>query len=127
MSAKERESTFLLYPGLQYANHRPNAGSRYHWAYLVSPKSSPDGANKTTRYHVTNKLLPRDETVKPTWKYEQLPLPRVKTAKLLARILIGKVEKSRKEFENSLKRVPIIQDVPPFQTTERIPRLTRSS
>lgn len=77
----------------------------------MSPKSNPDGPNKTTRYHVTNKLLMRDGSLKSTWRYEQLALPRIKTAKLLVKVIVGKVEKSRKAFEESLNRVPIVQDV----------------
>lgn len=45
------------------------------------------------------------------WIYEQFPLEKIKTAKLLVRILIGKIEKPRSAFENSLRKVAIIQDV----------------
>ena len=62
-------------------------------------------------YHVTNKLQMRDSTFKSTWEYEQLALPSVKMARLLVKILIGKIEKARSDFENCIKSVPIIQDV----------------
>lgn len=85
--------------------------SRYHWAFLLSPKSVSDAPHGTTRYHVTNKLQMRDGALKSTWEYEQLALPKLKTAKLLVKVLIGKVEKARKSFENCVKGVPLVQDV----------------
>jgi hypothetical protein len=53
----------------------------------------------------------QDGAPKETWKYEQRVLPPVRTAKLLVKILFGKVEKSRSAFEESVRRVPIVQDV----------------
>ncbi|KAM5443220.1 hypothetical protein MferCBS31731_001537 [Microsporum ferrugineum] len=87
----------------------------YHWAYLVSPKSAPDSPNQTVKYHVTNVLQPVEETVREEWRYERQLLAEVKTPRLLARLLIGKVEKSRREFEQCLGRVPLVQDDPDWR------------
>jgi hypothetical protein len=82
---------------------------RYHWALFVSPQS--DAPNQTTRYHVTNTLMNREGTLKDTWRYEKRILPTVKTAKLLVKVLFWKVEKSRSAFEESVGKVPTVQDV----------------
>jgi hypothetical protein len=84
--------------------------SRYHWALLVSSKAHVDNTN---RYHVTNKLLERDGKFTSTWEFEHLPLPRIKMAKLLAKVLIGKIKSSQYDFEKSLERVPTGHDVRP--------------
>ncbi|EEP82169.1 predicted protein [Uncinocarpus reesii 1704] len=84
----------------------------YHWAFFVSPKDDPDGDDRTVRHHATNKILLRDGTMQQTWQYQQDHLKKVKTTRLLCRILIGKVEKPRQELESSLRRVPIVQDDP---------------
>ncbi|EFW20980.1 hypothetical protein CIHG_00194 [Coccidioides immitis H538.4] len=54
----------------------------------------------------------RDGTMQQTWRYDQNQLRKVKTARLLCRVLIGKSEKSRQELENSLRTVPVVQDDP---------------
>ncbi|KAK2855652.1 hypothetical protein FQN49_004976 [Arthroderma sp. PD_2] len=87
----------------------------YHWAYLVSPKSAPDSPNRTVKYHVTNILQPMEGTVREEWRYERLALAEVKTPRLLARLIIGKVAGSREEFEQCLDRVPIVQDDPAWR------------
>jgi hypothetical protein len=92
---------------------------RYHWALLASPKAART-ADETERYHATNTLLLRDGTLKSTWEFEQLPLPQVKAAKLLVKVLVGKIESSRNVFEGSLKKVPIVQDVGPHQKPHEI-------
>ncbi|WEW58173.1 hypothetical protein PRK78_003641 [Emydomyces testavorans] len=52
----------------------------------------------------------RDGEVKATWQYERSPPSDAERAKLLALVLIGKVEKSRDQLDQSLKNVPIVQD-----------------
>ncbi|KAF3490703.1 uncharacterized protein GIQ15_00220 [Arthroderma uncinatum] len=83
----------------------------YHWAYLVSPKSAPDSPNRTVKYHVTNVLRPAEGTVREEWRYERLPLAEVKSPRLLARLLVGKVVSSRGELDRCLDGVPVVQDV----------------
>lgn len=53
----------------------------------------------------------RDDQLKSTWEYEHLPLPPVKVARLLVKVLIGKVKASRADLESSLEKVPVVQDV----------------
>ena len=81
---------------------------RYHFALIVSSKQDPNNAR---RYHATNKLQMRDGQLKSTWEYEHLPLPLVKVARLLVKVLIGKVKTSREDLERSLAKVPVVQDV----------------
>ena len=53
----------------------------------------------------------RGGTLCDTWQYEAMPLAEAKTAKLLVKIVVGKVKKARKDFEKSIEKVPIIQNV----------------
>ncbi|KAF2839085.1 hypothetical protein M501DRAFT_1031231 [Patellaria atrata CBS 101060] len=81
-----------------------------HWALLASSKdANPDSTN---RYHATNKLVKRDGTLKSTWEFEHYPLLETKNARLLVKVLIGKIKSSQYNFERSLERVPIVQDNP---------------
>ncbi|KMU74246.1 hypothetical protein CISG_04596 [Coccidioides immitis RMSCC 3703] len=61
----------------------------YHWAFVVSPKDETDARGKTTRYHVTNKILSCDGEPKATWQYEKSLLLEADMAKLLALVLVG--------------------------------------
>ncbi|KMP01168.1 hypothetical protein DIZ76_011384 [Coccidioides immitis] len=87
----------------------------YHWAFVVSPKDETDARGKTTRYHVTNKILSCDGEPKATWQYEKSLLLEADMAKLLALVLVGKVEKSGQELEDSLQKVPVVQDDPSWR------------
>ncbi|KAI9672998.1 MAG: hypothetical protein M1817_003162 [Caeruleum heppii] len=93
-----------------YYHQRPSV---FHWAFLVSPKSKLDEPNATTRYHVTNKVQARgDSEADVLWHYERLELPKVRTVRLLVRVLVGKIESSRAAFEASLASVALIQHNP---------------
>ncbi|KAI1911707.1 hypothetical protein LOZ58_003651 [Ophidiomyces ophidiicola] len=92
-----------------FAHSRPNA---YHWAFLVSPKENANSNYQTIQYHATNRVQLRDGMMKATWELERLQLGKAEPVRLLARILIGKVERSRDELDKSLKSVAVIQDDP---------------
>ncbi|KAK2739095.1 hypothetical protein FQN57_006661 [Myotisia sp. PD_48] len=106
-----------LYIGLYY-RLQPQPGV-YQWVFLVAPKGCDD-YRKTTRYMVVKKLrVQADRTGADLWGLEEeLLIPPAATGGLLARVLIGKIKKSRKEFEESLRAVPIVQDVPEYDSRD---------
>ncbi|KAL3482296.1 hypothetical protein BJX99DRAFT_252555 [Aspergillus californicus] len=76
------------------------------------------------RYHATNKLLPpsdSSEQIKQTWVFESHPLSELvdgngnaREAKLLVKILIGKIVCGKERFRYCLERVDVLQDTPEF-------------
>ncbi|KAI1995295.1 hypothetical protein LOZ54_000609 [Ophidiomyces ophidiicola] len=91
-----------------FAHSRPDA---YHWAFLVSPKENSNSNYQTIQYHATNRIQLRDGMMKATWELERVQLGKSEPVRLLARILIGKVERSRDELDKSLESVAVVQDV----------------
>lgn len=80
-SIMNNESKFPFF--LDYYNWRH---PRYHWGFLVGPKSESKTITPGTRYHVRN--LPIGG-----WKYEEVLLDNVQcSTNLLARIVIAKIE-----------------------------------
>ncbi|KAI1915960.1 hypothetical protein LOZ53_000867 [Ophidiomyces ophidiicola] len=92
-----------------FAHSRPDA---YHWAFLVSPKENSNSNYQTIQYHATNRIQLRDGMMKATWELERVQLGKSEPVRLLARILIGKVERSRDELDKSLESVAVVQDDP---------------
>lgn len=82
--------------------------TRYHWGLLVGPKSEKAFKVPGKRYHVKN-------TPMEGWIYEEAELENVRsTTRLLARILIAKVE-DHERLVTILRRTPIVQNDPDWR------------
>lgn len=76
--------------------------TRYHWGFLIGPKVERGDQVPGMRYHVKNHPV-------EGWKYEELPLPNVRsTNSLLARILIAKIE-NEERLVTIFRSIPVIQ------------------
>lgn len=97
---------------LYVALHARSTPNTYHWAFLVCPKNESDpSAQKPWRYHAKNSVQ-RDTEGKAPWVFEQQELVELQSHMLLVRLLIAKLQRSRRELERSLERVPILQNDP---------------
>ena len=86
--------------------------SRYHWAFLIGPKTENDDEVPGGRYHVKNRINPSADGPSSIWAYEEADLKDVKnTTNLLARVMIGKVE-SLERLLGIFRRIPVIQNDP---------------
>ncbi|KAF9773223.1 hypothetical protein IL306_008996 [Fusarium sp. DS 682] len=94
-----------LYVALYPSGVVNNEERRYHWGFLIGPKKESDDEVPGMRYHVTN---PPGQG----WVYEELPLSNVRTTtRLLARILIAKVEDEKRLVE-IIRNTPVVQNDP---------------
>lgn len=78
---------------------------RYHWGFLIGPKTEMQPEVPGMRYHVKNNPF-------QGWVYEEISLRNVKTtASLLARIMIAKVEDEKRLIE-IFRATPVVQNDP---------------
>ncbi|KAJ8125316.1 hypothetical protein O1611_g8323 [Lasiodiplodia mahajangana] len=78
---------------------------RYHWGFLLGPKSERKSQVPGTKYHVKNH--PFDG-----WAYEEVAVSNVKnTTNLLIRVLIAKVE-DEKCLTKIFRTTPVVQGDP---------------
>jgi hypothetical protein len=98
-----KPSPVTISPYQKFNSHIPPA--RYHWAFLVGPKTEKDAEVPGKRYHVKN-------PINRGWVYEELELRNVRTTdNLLVRVLIGKVA-DLERLENVFRSVPVVQNDP---------------
>jgi len=93
-----------LYIALYPSGVVNNEERKYHWSFLIGPKTEKDSEVPGTRYHVKNTPF--------GWTYEELALRNVKsTINLLARIVIAKVEDQNRLAE-IFRNTPVTQNDP---------------
>src|SRR5271163_21420 len=87
-------------------------GPGYHWAITRSPKvETPNSTNETARYHARNFPVPGGG--RGLWEYDRGSMGMVPTNHALVRILIAKLEPSRREqMEDVLAKVEVVQGDP---------------
>lgn len=79
----------------------------YHWGFIVGPKEEKNPPVPGVRYHVRN--LPAPGYKYGQWVYEAVPLTNVQQSmRLLARILIGKIEDEQRLIR-IIESVPVVQ------------------
>ncbi|KAH0336342.1 hypothetical protein KCU81_g8583, partial [Aureobasidium melanogenum] len=92
-----------LYVALYPSGVSNNEERKYHWAFLIGPKSENAREVPGVRHHVTN-------PAHVGWQYEKADLANVRmTNNLLARIAIAKIEDVER-LEAILKSVPVVQN-----------------
>jgi hypothetical protein len=98
---------------------RPKYPNTYHYALHVSPKlEDPNpGTLCAMKYHSKNILQNADGVVSIPWIYAAEPINPNSDARLLVRVLLGKVT-DQKRFEALMESVPVIQDDPSFRCVE---------
>ena len=79
--------------------------SRYHWGFIVGPKTETDNAIGI-RYHAKNRQDPLLGQM--VWVFEQCECRLRATNMLLVRIMIGKVEE-KDRLEQVMRSVPVVQ------------------
>ncbi|KAI5455762.1 hypothetical protein BGZ63DRAFT_368375 [Mariannaea sp. PMI_226] len=93
-----------LYIALYPSGVVDNEERKYHWGFLVGPKSEKKAKVPGMRYHVKNR--PNG------WIYEEVALENVRsTNTLLARVLIAKIEDNERLVQ-ILRSVPVVQNDP---------------
>ncbi|OAL56809.1 hypothetical protein IQ07DRAFT_617321 [Pyrenochaeta sp. DS3sAY3a] len=104
-------------PRLQLALYsRPKHPGTYHYALLISPKSTKkQQANSATKHHVKNTLQNISGELTQPWRYEHLVISDVQLEqRLLVRIVIAKVT-YQDALEKILEAVPVYQADGPDQ------------
>lgn len=104
-------------PRLQLALYaRPKHPGTYHYALLISPKSTKkQQANSATKHHVKDTLQNISGELTQPWRYERLAISDVQLEqRLLVRIVIAKVT-SQDALERILEAVPVYQADGPDQ------------
>ncbi|KAF1915358.1 hypothetical protein BDU57DRAFT_518296 [Ampelomyces quisqualis] len=104
-------------PRLQLALYaRPKHPGTYHYALLISPKSTQkQQANSATTHHVKNTLQNISGELTQPWRYERLAISDVQLEqRLLVRVVIAKVT-SPDALERILEAVPVYQVDDPDQ------------
>lgn len=119
----------ILWPRLRWrwfpetdANAERFAVVSFRWALLVSPKSEDDSSKGGARHHVSNKLLLRGGALRATWEYEKLAVTGSSSATPYVRVLVGKIKKSQAQFEASVEKAEILQDVSTYNYPCRLAR-----
>ena len=81
--------------------------SRYHWAFLIGPKLEDKEIVTGIKYHVKNDFH--------GWIYEEIEEPNVRhNVRLLARIMIAKIENSER-LVTIIRQVPLVQADPSWR------------
>ncbi|KAF2478356.1 uncharacterized protein BDR25DRAFT_321371 [Lindgomyces ingoldianus] len=97
MPSNKNRLYITLYPS-GVAN---NEERKYHWGFLIGPKAEGKDVIPGASYHVKNSPF--------GWTYEEIPLENVQTTiRLLARILIAKIEDEQRLI-TLLRRLPVVQ------------------
>ena len=94
---------------------RPKHPGTYHYALFITAKNFREPT--TTKHHVKNTLQVDDTGVATTpWRYEKADIANVEAEpRLLVRVIIAKLLKSREQVEEILESVPVYQlDVKEF-------------
>ncbi|GKU14079.1 hypothetical protein FLAG1_10208 [Fusarium langsethiae] len=94
-----------LYIALYPSGVVNNEERRYHWGFLIGPKSEKGAEIPGMRYHVKNHPI-------HSWIYEEIPLSNVRsTNNLLARVVIAKIEDEGRLVE-LIRNTPVVQNDP---------------
>ncbi|KAF5844328.1 hypothetical protein GGP41_004518 [Bipolaris sorokiniana] len=83
----------------------PGGEDKYHWAFIIGPKSEGPSANGR-RCHVKESLQIIDGKPQNTWAYENVEITLQPTSAILVRIAIGKVADGARLME-AFARTPI--------------------
>lgn len=101
MEERKYECLFFDFPFF----NKGSSPYRYHWAFVVGPKVEDQPQVPGIRYHVK-------KSAKQGWIYEEVSLANEQsTARLLARIVIAKVEHGNRLVE-IFRSTPVVQNDP---------------
>ncbi|KAL4793603.1 hypothetical protein BDV19DRAFT_391029 [Aspergillus venezuelensis] len=94
-----------LYVALYLSGVVNNEERKYHWGFVVGPKSENAPEVPGKRYHVKN-------TPVKGWEYQEVDLADVRTTTtLLARVLVAMIE-NQERLVSIIRSIPIIQNDP---------------
>jgi hypothetical protein len=100
MPSNKRRLYIALYPSGVVNNEE----RRYHWGFLIGPKTETQSVVPGARYHVKNSV--------EGWRYEEVNVDNVRTTNsLLARFVIAKIEDEQRLIA-LLRRLPVVQNDP---------------
>ncbi|KND86259.1 hypothetical protein TOPH_09113 [Tolypocladium ophioglossoides CBS 100239] len=85
----------------------PGREDKYHWAFIIGPKNeTPHSQGQLSHVKDSLSFAGNPPTPQPVWQYEDREILMAPTARLLVRILVGKV-KSKSRLESVFKNTPV--------------------